>query len=80
MRLRLRCANVSVVLAVNVAVGDRVAEGDVLGVLEAMKMELAMTAPHAGVVQGVGAAAGDRVALGQQLFEVVPDQSEEGPQ
>ena len=69
-----------VVLAVNVAVGDRVAEGDVLGVLEAMKMELAMTAPHAGVVQGVGAAAGDRVALGQQLFEVVPDQSEEGPQ
>ncbi len=65
-----------VVLAVNVAVGDRVAEGDVLGVLEAMKMELALSAPHAGVVQDVGAAAGDRVALGQQLFEVVPEEEQ----
>jgi acetyl-CoA/propionyl-CoA carboxylase, biotin carboxylase, biotin carboxyl carrier protein len=63
-----------VVLAVHVAVGDEVAEGAALGVLEAMKMELALTAPHAGTVQAVGADVGDRVALGQQLFEVAaPD-------
>jgi 3-methylcrotonyl-CoA carboxylase alpha subunit/acetyl-CoA/propionyl-CoA carboxylase biotin carboxyl carrier protein len=59
-----------VVLAVNVEVGAQVEQGAVLGVLEAMKMELALTAPYDGVVAAVGAAVGDRVALGQRLFEV----------
>ena len=58
------------VLAVNVQEGDGVAEGQVLGVLEAMKMELALAAPFAGVVTTVGAAAGDQVALGATLFAV----------
>jgi 3-methylcrotonyl-CoA carboxylase alpha subunit/acetyl-CoA/propionyl-CoA carboxylase biotin carboxyl carrier protein len=69
-----------VVLAVNVAVGDRVEQGAVLGVVEAMKMELALSAPLAGVVTSVGAATGDRVALGQSLFEVAADDgSGDGP-
>ena len=33
-----------------------------LGVLEAMKMELSLKAPFAGTVTAVGAAAGDQVA------------------
>ena len=41
-----------------------------LGVLEAMKMELALKAPFAGTVTAVGAAAGDQVALGDRLFVV----------
>jgi acetyl-CoA/propionyl-CoA carboxylase, biotin carboxylase, biotin carboxyl carrier protein len=65
-----------VVLAVNVAEGDRVEGGAVLGVVEAMKMELALPAPLTGTVTTVGAAAGDRVALGQTLFEVAPDPQE----
>ncbi|MFP5219736.1 MAG: biotin carboxylase N-terminal domain-containing protein [Actinomycetes bacterium] len=65
-----------VVLAVHVAEGDRVEQGAVLGVLEAMKMELSLSAPVTGVVQLVGAAAGDRVALGDALFEVRPDAGE----
>ncbi len=61
------------VLAVSVSVGDRVAEGAELGVLEAMKMELTLRAPFAGAVSEVGAAAGDQVALGATLFVVTPD-------
>jgi acetyl/propionyl-CoA carboxylase alpha subunit len=58
------------VLAVNAEEGQQVAAGDVLGVLEAMKMELSLTAPVAGTVTSVGASAGDQVALGAVLFEV----------
>jgi acetyl/propionyl-CoA carboxylase alpha subunit len=58
------------VLAVDVAEGDAVEEGQRLGVLEAMKMELALKAPFAGTVTTVGAAAGDQVALKALLFEV----------
>ena len=57
-------------LAVDVAQGDAVEEGQRLGVLEAMKMELALVAPYAGTVSTVGAATGDQVRLGDVLFEV----------
>ncbi|MFL6105622.1 MAG: biotin carboxylase N-terminal domain-containing protein [Marmoricola sp.] len=58
------------VLAVDVAVGDHVAEGQRLGVIEAMKMELVLKAPFAGTVGHVGAVAGEQVRLKQLLFEV----------
>jgi 3-methylcrotonyl-CoA carboxylase alpha subunit/acetyl-CoA/propionyl-CoA carboxylase biotin carboxyl carrier protein len=58
------------VLAVDVAEGDLVEEGQRLGVLEAMKMELALTAPFAGTVATVGATTGAQVRLGHVLFEV----------
>uniref|UniRef100_UPI0016038650 acetyl-CoA carboxylase biotin carboxyl carrier protein subunit n=1 Tax=Nocardioides stalactiti TaxID=2755356 RepID=UPI0016038650 len=58
------------VLAVRVAEGDAVAAGDVLGVVEAMKMELALKAPYDGVVTVVAATAGEQVPLGAPLFTV----------
>ena len=58
------------VLAVHVAEGQAVAEGETLGVMEAMKMELALKAPFAGTVTSVGAATGDQVTLGATLFVV----------
>ncbi|CAA9351951.1 MAG: hypothetical protein AVDCRST_MAG90-2479 [uncultured Microvirga sp.] len=64
------------VLLVKVANGDTVEEGDVLLVLESMKMELSITAPHPGVVAGLDLAPGDRVALRQPLVAVVPHEEE----
>jgi len=59
-----------VVAAVAVVAGQAVAAGDVLMVIEAMKMEHTITAPHAGIVQSVHFARGDRVPEGSVLLEL----------
>jgi 3-methylcrotonyl-CoA carboxylase alpha subunit len=58
------------VVAVAVARGDVVAAGATLMVLEAMKMEHAVLAPHAGTVAAVHYSRGDRVAEGAVLVEL----------
>jgi len=60
------------VTKVLVAVGDTVAEGDGLVVLEAMKMEHTLRALGAGVVSAIPAVAGQQVDVGELLVAVEP--------
>lgn len=55
------------ILDVKVAVGQQVKSGDVLMVLEAMKMENEITAPQAGSVASVNVRKGDVVNSGDML-------------
>jgi acetyl-CoA/propionyl-CoA carboxylase biotin carboxyl carrier protein len=58
------------VVAVHLAVGDSVTAGQPLLVVEAMKMEHTLTAPHDGVVTQVHARLGQQVAVGAPLVDV----------
>lgn len=59
-----------VVTAIAVEVGSAVNSSDVLGVLEAMKMEHTLRSPFAGIVAEVRVAVGDRVPFGGLLFVI----------
>ena len=50
--------------------GERVEAGQRLAVVEAMKMEHALVAPHAGVVRDLTAALGDQVEMGEAIMRV----------
>jgi biotin carboxyl carrier protein len=63
----VRSEMVARVARVAAQVGARVAEGDEIIVLEAMKMELPVLAPASGVVSTVLVAEGDMVGEGQTL-------------
>jgi propionyl-CoA carboxylase alpha chain len=49
------------VIELRVAVGDSVEAGQVVTILEAMKMENHLTAPHAGIVRQIRVAVGDQI-------------------
>jgi urea carboxylase len=55
--------------------GARVARGDKLLSLEAMKMETIVAAPHDGIVAGVYTAPGSHAEAGQPLVAIMPDGS-----
>ncbi|EBS2450710.1 oxaloacetate decarboxylase, partial [Salmonella enterica subsp. enterica serovar Kentucky] len=48
--------------------GQSVAEGDVLLILEAMKMETEIRAAQAGTVRGIAVKSGDAVSVGDTLM------------
>ena len=62
------------VIAVQVASGEQVSAGQVLAIIEAMKMEHNVVSPHDGLVSEVRVAIGDKVE-GGELLVIVDDDS-----
>lgn len=60
------------VVAIAAAVGTRVAKGDPVVVLEAMKMELVVRAPRDGEIAAIHCTAGELVRPGTRLAELAP--------
>jgi glutaconyl-CoA decarboxylase len=55
------------ILSVNVKAGDKISEGDILCILESMKMENPILAPVDGTVSQVGVAADQVVKPGETI-------------
>lgn len=55
---------------IEVTIGQAVAEGDVLVIIESMKMEIPVEAPAAGTVRAIRVAEGDTIAEGAVVVEV----------
>ena len=58
------------VLSIDVAVGQQVREGEALVILESMKMEIPVLAPHDGTVLAIRVSAGDVVQDGDVMVVV----------
>ena len=67
------------VVSVHVAVGERVATGQPVLTLEAMKMEHVHAAPLAGTVRALHVTAGDQVAARRVVAEIDAGAAEPQP-
>jgi 3-methylcrotonyl-CoA carboxylase alpha subunit len=56
-----------------VGVGERLEAGQVVAVVESMKMQMKLTCPQAGVVEAVHALAGQDVGQGDRLVTIQPE-------
>jgi biotin carboxyl carrier protein len=72
----VKAAMPGVLVAVPVAVGDRIEAGQPVAVLEAMKMQNEVVSEHGGVVAEVLGVAGDTVDAGQALVRLEPPEQD----
>ena len=60
------------VVNVSVAVGDEIAAGDTVAIIEAMKMESSISAPIDGTVERIASVAGASLEGGDLILEIRP--------
>ena len=61
------------VLAVEVAEGEEIEAGQVICIVEAMKMENEVNAHRSGVVRGLSVEPGQQIASGEVICEIASD-------
>ena len=61
------------VVSVNVKMGQSIAAGDVLAIIESMKMELTIASPTAGCITHIDCVVDATVERDQVVFVVSPD-------
>jgi len=71
---KVRAPLPGLLVALPVVVGQQVAQGEVVAVLESMKMNLELCAPRAGAVQALYSAPGAEVGQGELLALIGPDE------
>ncbi len=76
--VRIRAPMTGSVLEIRTEVGDEIDAGDVLVVIESMKMNNELRAPAAGVVERVGATVDGQVEEGDEIVVIRPRQEENG--
>jgi acetyl/propionyl-CoA carboxylase alpha subunit/acetyl-CoA carboxylase carboxyltransferase component len=74
---QVRAGTPAMVVAIHVSVGDRVEAGQSLGLVEAMKMEIAFQAPVAGIVTEVKVRKGQQVSAGDVMLSIDPASAED---
>lgn len=62
-----------VVDEVKASVGDNVEKGQVVVVMEAMKMKMPVASPESGVLKSLAVNPGDRVNPGMVLFDITAE-------
>ena len=70
-RVEILAEMVANVIELVVEVGDTVAVGDTVILLESMKMEIPVISEHTGIVSAVKVAVGDVVQEGDPLVEIL---------
>ena len=64
------------ILSLAVKPGDAVEKGQTLAVMEAMKMEMALSAPRDGVIEAINVSAGQQANEGDVLIALAAQESE----
>ncbi|MCW9044365.1 MAG: biotin/lipoyl-binding protein [Pseudopelagicola sp.] len=62
------------IVEIKVADGQEVAEGDVVAVMESMKLEISIRATAAGIASNISVSNGDMVDRGQVIAEILPSE------
>jgi acetyl/propionyl-CoA carboxylase alpha subunit/acetyl-CoA carboxylase carboxyltransferase component len=75
----VRAPSPAVVVSVRVRPGDVVVTGDVLAVLEAMKLEMPLCAPFGGIVSRVLVTQNVQVDMGSPLFQLTGGEEQRAP-
>lgn len=76
--VRIRAPMTGAVLEVRAEPGDQVEAGDVLAVIESMKMNNELRAPAAGIVERVGATVDGQVEEGDEIVAIRPVETTNG--